>query len=866
MKQPLHSAYELPAPQSPMSRQAGTHGRMTATMATTRDTGLDFAAIAAALAADQSLESLASPLSLDLTTWLYDEATGLLTNKLYADGKGTAYSYTPDGKLAARIWARGVTTSYTYTNGSSLVAIDYSDDTPDGSFAYDRLGRQISAIVDGVSTNLFTYDGDGTLTSEAVSAGGEHVLTRLRDGLGRDGGWTLATANGLLAAASYRYDDTGLFDGLSWSNTWDATGVNVDYTRDYGLITGRTVQHGAGTLVRTTWNHELRGLITAVENTVDAGAGANTISRYDYVNDALGRRTSISRSGQAFGDLPAHDAYGYNARSEVTSARRYLGTDHGNTQTPVRGFAFDYGFDPIGNRISASTYSPANEARTRTYTANALNQYTQATVPGYAAVRGMAVTNATVTVNELPAWRLDEYFYGESPATNTAAPAWQQMRIAAVVNPPGTNDPDVVSCVTGRVFVAETPEAFTYDNDGNLLSDGRFTYTWDAENRLAGVETRAAAVAAGAPKVRITYAYDHQSRRIATARETWGGSTWQTTGASRFLYDAWNVVAELTHTQSQTLTNLYSWALDLSGSLQGAGGIGGLLAASLDGTTAFYCHDANGNVGQLVSTDGDLLAHYEYSPFGETIVSTGPLGKANSFRFSTKWFDNETGFGYWGYRWYSPGMGRWLCYDMVDFGPDISLYAAFQNSSSYRFDKFGLASVILKPAKKETATFPNPLQVGHHKGWLEPNAVGIVDSSSSCKCQFTVGTMIHSGLIQYYENQNDSQLYLTLLEEGMHHKISETVAYFVAAASTTQRSCKYKSKQTQSTCEAKAKKISKWISGQYDYFSDTINHDVIDKQGTSKETKEELLALFKIALLQATDLQKKAEDWKCPDE
>ena len=43
----------------------------------------------------------------DLTTWKYDEATGLLTNKLYADNKGPSYTYTADGRLSTRTWARG---------------------------------------------------------------------------------------------------------------------------------------------------------------------------------------------------------------------------------------------------------------------------------------------------------------------------------------------------------------------------------------------------------------------------------------------------------------------------------------------------------------------------------------------------------------------------------------------------------------------------------------------------------------------------------------------------------------------------------------------------------------------------------------
>ena len=33
------------------------------------------------------------PDSGDVTTWLYDEASGVMTNKVYADGKGPRYDY-----------------------------------------------------------------------------------------------------------------------------------------------------------------------------------------------------------------------------------------------------------------------------------------------------------------------------------------------------------------------------------------------------------------------------------------------------------------------------------------------------------------------------------------------------------------------------------------------------------------------------------------------------------------------------------------------------------------------------------------------------------------------------------------------------
>ena len=80
-------------------------------------------------------ESLANG---DTTRWLYDEPSGCMTNKVYADGKGPRYDYTPDGKLARRTWARGVVTDYTYDSSGQLVLTTYSDDTPPVSLAYNR--------------------------------------------------------------------------------------------------------------------------------------------------------------------------------------------------------------------------------------------------------------------------------------------------------------------------------------------------------------------------------------------------------------------------------------------------------------------------------------------------------------------------------------------------------------------------------------------------------------------------------------------------------------------------------------------------------------------------------------------------------
>jgi RHS repeat-associated protein len=53
-------------------------------------------------------------------------------------------------------------------------------------------------------------------------------------------------------------------------------------------------------------------------------------------------------------------------------------------------------------------------------------------------------------------------------------------------------------------------------------------------------------------------------------------------------------------------------------------------------------------------------------PFGELLRAIGPIAKANPFRFSTKYQDDETDLLYYAYRYYSASTGRWLSRDPID--------------------------------------------------------------------------------------------------------------------------------------------------------------------------------------------------------
>ncbi|MCW5549137.1 MAG: hypothetical protein KIT44_09255, partial [Opitutaceae bacterium] len=111
--------------------------------------------------------------------------------------------------------------------------------------------------------------------------------------------------------------------------------------------------------------------------------------------------------------------------------------------------------------------------------------------------------------------------------------------------------------------------------DGNLKSDGRWTYGYDAENRLGWIQASSAAVAAGYPNEAYHILHDYLGRRVIKQPYLWNGTGWAGNGAQeRYLYNGWNLIARL---DDMTLTKSICWGLDLSGSMAGAGGIGGLL-------------------------------------------------------------------------------------------------------------------------------------------------------------------------------------------------------------------------------------------------------------------------------------------------
>ena len=119
--------------------------------------------------------------------------------------------------------------------------------------------------------------------------------------------------------------------------------------------------------------------------------------------------------------------------------------------------------------------------------------------------------------------------------------------------------------------------------------------------------------------------YDHLDRRVQKVTPE---------ATHTFFYDGWMLIKEtVANTNGTTDVIEYHWGKDLSGTIGGAGGVGGLLYLKRNGAIYVPWYDAYGNVMGYWDAQGNVVAEYTYDAFGELIASSGPMANVFSIRY-----------------------------------------------------------------------------------------------------------------------------------------------------------------------------------------------------------------------------------------
>ncbi|HYG23206.1 MAG TPA: hypothetical protein VEH04_10525, partial [Verrucomicrobiae bacterium] len=422
-----------------------------------------------------------------VTRWHYHPHRGWLTNKVYADSTGPRYSYTPAGRLSLRMWARGVNTDYNYNTAGDLATVLYTgDNTPGVTNTYDRRGR-IKTIWSGDATQSMAYNGAGQVVSETHTGGALSgmAVTNAYDSLSRRTAVGLNTQSDTLV--NYGYGAGSRLASVANSSTAAA----YTYVAKSSLVEQIAFSHSSQLRMTTTRSHDFLNRLTGISSVTPGNTAPPITHAYDY-NPANQRTRAAMADGSYW-------IYEYDSLGQVTSGRKFWADG-----TPVAGQQFEYVHDDIGNRrrTRSGGDETGGQLRQADYTVTAVNQYTSRGVPASVDIMGISYVTNTVTVNGGSTYRKGEFFRREWAASVPNSGLWTNITVAAS-GQAGT---------TGNVFIAKSPETFGYDLDGNLTNDGRWAFTWDAENRLTKLESLTNGPSAS--KRRVVWMYDGKGRRV----------------------------------------------------------------------------------------------------------------------------------------------------------------------------------------------------------------------------------------------------------------------------------------------------------------------------------------------------------------
>jgi len=205
------------------------------------------------------------------------------------------------------------------------------------------------------------------------------------------------------------------------------------------------------------------------------------------------------------------------------------------------------------------------------------------------------------------------------------------------------------------------PVQYGYDANGNTISDGSRTFTYDRHNRLIRISQGTETLA--------EYAYDFQGRRV---KKTVGGMT------TCYVYDAGNnLIAEIAGDGTPLRDYIYLGSEPV--------------AMKVYGTKAgiyYFINDHLGTPQKIVDSIGALVWEAAYLPFGQAQVLVATI--TNNLRFPGQYFDEETGLHYNWHRYYDPVTGRYLTPDPIGLAGGINLYSYVSNNPINFIDPFGL--------------------------------------------------------------------------------------------------------------------------------------------------------------------------------
>ena len=596
---------------------------------------------------------------LSVVTNLYSYS--VLTSSTHNVKGATTYEYDEFGRgLASGHLENGiiVRTSYSYDACSRVLTFTRSTDDMirTVTYVYDAMGNRLSETTPLGITTSYQYNGQGLVTQ---ISGGTYLQQYTYNAQNRLGSLTVYKNADTPQTTSFEYDCRGRLV----KKTYPDGNYEVYSYRSDGKL--QSVQNCRGQVVSYIYN--TMGALSALQ-------GENLY--WDFIYDYRGML--LSASDGSYVHNMSYNAYGYLETENFsdisgTEIRYIYDGNMRRTAMTFDGEQVHYSYDPM-SRLHDVSQNQAVFRYTRIPGSDALAKTD-------AIMNGVYIHTAEKSYNpigELTA--ADKYSYtldldGKRTAALFDNKTWQYQYDGKNQVTSGVLS-DNTGVLSNHTYAYDDmgniiPQQILRNADGNALNANDYECEYDALNRLSSLTKDEISY-------RLTYDY---SSRLALIKIYNGGNL---VSVKRFIYNEWNVIAEYV---DNVKVKTYLWGEDLSGTLEGAGGVGGLLAEANELGVFIPVYDGNGNIVKYIAENDNTVASYIYDPFGNVVESSGILKDVFACRFSTKYVFCD--MCYYGFRFYTPKNSVWTTRDPQGESSGINLCMFVKNDGINRRDILG---------------------------------------------------------------------------------------------------------------------------------------------------------------------------------
>ena len=600
------------------------------------------------------------------TTLTYDAMGNMLTQK-DALGKVTTFEYDGRYRLAKSTDPLGNATSYAYDlKGNKTSQTDANGNVT--RYEYDLLGHLVKSVDALNNANTNTYGGTGC----ASCGGGTDKLTSVTDAKGQTTsyqydllGRLIKETDPLGKATLYGYDAVG-----NLISKTDANGATLTYA--YDAIHRLTKKNYPDTSSESYTYDAVGRMLTTT----------NAIVAYSYVYDMAGRVTSfvdsrgysIAYSNDLAGNrskmtLQAGTAderitsYSYDAAGRVSGITSNAGT-------------FAYGYDTLGRRVSLA-YPNGITANYGYDSAGRLTSLTHGTVASFSYTLDKVGNRTSKTTTEVEKYLYDST-YRLLGVVSTKPEAFSYDAVGNRLTGPGAKDIGYLYNAGSQMLKGRKLN-YGYDSNGNQTTrdiigaaDKSWSLTWDYENRLVKMEKQS-----GAEKKTVRFSYDPQGRRIGKQVTTVIDGVTKTE-THVFIYDNENIILETFTDGSGTSKTFFTHSA----------GADEHLAIESNQRFSYYHADGLGSAVTISDRNKRVVQSYEYDSFGMMKPSSSSFG--NSYTYTGREWDKETGLYYYRARYYDPIDGRFISKDPIGIKGGVNQYAYVNNNVINSTDPLGL--------------------------------------------------------------------------------------------------------------------------------------------------------------------------------